>query len=63
MDIMGLGEMIIEELINRKLISNIADIYKLTVEDLASLRKNGKKFAQNLFDAIEERQNQRFIID
>ena len=54
MDIMGLGEMIIEELINRKLISNIADIYKLTVEDLASLRKNGKKFAQNLFDAIEE---------
>ena len=54
MDIMGLGEMIIEELINRKLISNIADIYKLTVEDLASLKKNGKKFAQNLFDAIEE---------
>lgn len=54
MDIMGLGEMIIEELINRKLISNIADIYKLTVEDLASLRKNGKKFAQNLFAAIEE---------
>ena len=54
MDIMGLGEMIIEELINRKLISNIADIYKLTIEDLASLKKNGKKFAQNLFDAIEE---------
>ncbi len=54
MDIMGLGEMIIEELINRKLISNIADIYKLTVEDLASLKKNGKKFAKNLFDAIEE---------
>ena len=54
MDIMGLGKMIIEELINRKLISNIADIYKLTVEDLASLKKNGKKFAQNLFDAIEE---------
>ena len=54
MDIMGLGEMIIEELINRKLISNIADIYKLTVEDLASLKKNGRKFAQNLFDAIEE---------
>ena len=54
MDIMGLGKMIIEELINRKLISNIADIYKLTVEDLASLKKNGKKFAQNLFAAIEE---------
>ena len=54
MDINGLGEAIIEELINRKLISNITDIYKLTLEDVASLKKNGKKFAQNLIDAIEE---------
>ena len=54
MDINGLGEAIIEELINRGLISNITDIYKLTFEDVASLKKNGKKFAQNLIDAIEE---------
>ena len=54
MDITGLGEAIIEELINRGLISNITDIYKLTLEDVASLKKNGKKFAQNLIDAIEE---------
>ena len=54
MDINGLGEAIIEELINRGLISNITDIYKLTLEDVASLKKNGKKFAQNLIDAIEE---------
>ena len=54
MDITGLGEAIVEELINRGLISNIADIYKLTFEDIASLKKNGKKFAQNLIDAIEE---------
>ena len=54
MDITGLGEAIIEELINRGLISNITDIYKLTFEDVASLKKNGKKFAQNLIDAIEE---------
>lgn len=54
MDINGLGEAIIEELINRGLISNITDIYKLTFEDIASLKKNGKKFAQNLMDAIEE---------
>ena len=54
MDINGLGEAIIEELINRGLISNITDIYKLTFEDIASLKKNGKKFAQNLIDAIEE---------
>ncbi len=54
MDINGLGEAIIEELINRGLISNITDIYKLRFEDIASLKKNGKKFAQNLMDAIEE---------
>lgn len=54
MDIDGLGESIIAELIERKLISNIADIYKLTFEDIASLKKNGKKFAQNMMDAIEE---------
>ena len=54
MDINGLGEAIIEELINRGLISNITDIYKLTFGDIASLKKNGKKFAQNLIDAIEE---------
>ena len=57
MDIDGLGEAIIAELIERNLISNIADIYKLTFEDIASLKKNGKKFAQNLLDAIEESKN------
>lgn len=54
MDITGLGEAIVEELINRGLIRNIADIYKLTFDEIASLKKNGKKFAQNLVDAIEE---------
>jgi len=54
MDIDGLGESIIAELIERNLIHNIADIYKLTFEDIASLKKNGKKFAKNLMDAIEE---------
>ncbi len=57
MDITGLGEAIIEELIDRGLISNIADLYKLTLEDVASLKKNGKKFAQNLINAIEESKN------
>lgn len=54
MDIDGLGEAIIGVLIERKLISNIADIYKLTIDDVSSLKKNGKKFAQNLINAIEE---------
>ena len=53
MDIVGLGDAIIEELINRGLVSNITDLYKLTLDDIASLKKNGKKFAQNLLDSIE----------
>ena len=54
MEIDGLGYSIIEQLIDKKLISNIADIYDLKLEDVASLKKNGKKFAQNLIDAIEK---------
>jgi len=53
MNIKGLGDNIIEELLNRGLIENIADIYNLTLEEIASLKKNGKKFAENLVNAIE----------
>ena len=35
------------------MIQNIADIYTLKFEDIASLKKNGKKFAQNLVNSIE----------
>ena len=60
MNIKGLGDSIIEELLNRELISNIADLYKLKLEDIASLKKNGKKFAQNLIDALNESKNNEF---
>ena len=52
MNIDGLGENIIGILLEKKMISNIADIYDLEFEDLTSLKKNGKKFAQNLIDSI-----------
>ena len=48
------GYSVIEQLLEKKLISNIADIYTLKLEDIASLKKNGKKFASNLINAIEE---------
>ena len=53
MNIDGLGENIIGVLLEKKMISNIADIYDLKFEDIASLKKNGKKFAQNLIDSID----------
>ena len=57
MNIDGLGDKIIEQLINRNLISNIADIYFLKFEDIAKLKKNGKKFTQNLIEAINNSKN------
>ncbi len=54
MNIDGLGENIISQLQEKNLISNIADIYDLTFEDVASLKKNGTKFAQNLIDSINQ---------
>ncbi len=57
MNIDGLGEKIIEQLIDKGLISNIADIYSLKLEDIASLKKDGKKFAENLINAINESKN------
>lgn len=54
MNIDGLGESIIGQLLDKKLIENIADIYTLQFEDIASLKKNGQKFAQNLVDSINK---------
>ena len=43
MNIDGLGENIIQQLLDKQLIHNISDIYELEFEDIASLKKNGKK--------------------
>ena len=52
MNIDGLGEAIIKQLLDKGLIKNMADIYALKFEDIASLKKNGKKFAENLINSI-----------
>ena len=54
MNIDGLGENIIQQLLDRGLIHNIADIYTLEFEEIASLKKKGDKFAQNLVDSINQ---------
>lgn len=60
MDIDGLGENLVEQFIEKGLIENIADIYTLTFEDIASLKKNGTKFAENLINAIQESKTRPF---
>jgi DNA ligase (NAD+) len=52
-DIDGLGEKIVEQLIQEGLIKNAADIFTLTFADLAPLERFAEKSAQNLIMAIE----------
>lgn len=54
MDITGLGESIIEQLIDANLIHDIADIYYLKYEDLVVLDRFAPKSALNLIDAINK---------
>ena len=54
MNIDGLGESIISQLLEKNLIKDISDIYFLKFEEISSLKKNGKKFAQNLIDSINK---------
>lgn len=52
MDIDGLGEAVVEQLLDAGLIAHAADLYRLKTEDLVPLERMGEKSAQNLVDAI-----------
>lgn len=54
MNIEGLGDAIVDQLLSKKLVRNIPDIYDLELEDLAELERMGPKSAQNLLDEIEK---------
>jgi DNA ligase (NAD+) len=53
MDIEHLGVALIEQLIAAGLVTNFADLYRLTRDDLLALERMGDKSAQNVLDAIE----------
>lgn len=54
MDIEGLGEKLVEQLVNSGLVKNVADLYYLSREQILSLERMADKSAQNLLDAIEK---------
>ena len=54
MDIEGLGEKIVEQLLSLELVKSIADIYDLTKDDFMRLERMGDKLASNLLSAIEK---------
>ncbi|MGB7442984.1 MAG: NAD-dependent DNA ligase LigA, partial [Coleofasciculaceae cyanobacterium] len=52
LDINGLGEKIVEQLVDNNLVQSVADLYDLNVEQLTALERFGQKSAQKLVDAI-----------
>ncbi|MEK6554034.1 MAG: NAD-dependent DNA ligase LigA [Bdellovibrionota bacterium] len=64
MNIDKVGEKIIDQLLNAKLVTRASDLYKLTIKDILSLERKAEKSAQNIIDSIEESKKptlQRFI--
>lgn len=57
MDIEGLGEAVVEQLVNAELIKTAADLFYLDFMDLVGLERFAEKSAQNLIDAIENAKN------
>ncbi|MDI6448312.1 NAD-dependent DNA ligase LigA [Anaerobaca lacustris] len=54
MDIEGLGEKVVDQLLAAGLVRDVADLYKLPAEDIASLDRQGETSAENLVKAIKD---------
>ena len=59
MDIEGLGDKLVEQLFDKGLLRNVADLYQLKHESVAALERMGEKSAENLLRAIETSKNTR----
>ncbi len=58
MDIEGLGEVLVTQLVHRGLVHDVADLYSLTVEQVSALDRMGEKSASNVITAIAESRKQ-----
>ncbi|MCK9514557.1 MAG: NAD-dependent DNA ligase LigA [Ottowia sp.] len=54
MDIEGLGEKLVDQLVDRDLVHTVADLYRLQPDDLVGLDRMAEKSAQNLLDALQQ---------
>lgn len=60
MDIEGLGDKLVEQLVDTGLIDSVADVYSLTLDQLANLERMGEKSAHNLLEQIEKSKKTTF---
>ena len=57
MDIEGLGDKLVQQLVDKDMLKTVADIYRLKKDELADLERMAEKSAQNLLDQIEKSKN------
>ncbi len=57
MDVEGLGEKLIDQLVDQGLVRSLGDLYRLEEGTLADLERMGKKSAKNLVEALESSKN------
>lgn len=57
-DIRGIGEKVVHQLVDKNLVNSVADLYDLTAETLSELERMGEKSAEKLIDAIAKSKNQ-----
>ncbi len=60
LDIEGLGESVVDQLVSENLISNYGDLYDLTIDHIIPLERMAEKSAQNLINGIASSKNQPF---
>ncbi len=58
LDIKGMGEKLVHQLVDRGVVHSVADLYDLTEDSLYALERMGKKSAQKLVEAIAQSKNQ-----
>lgn len=54
MDIEGLGDKLVDQLVDGNVVRSLPDLYRLRLDDLASLDRMAEKSAQNVLDALEK---------
>ena len=54
LDIEGLGDKLVDQLLEKKLVDTVADLFRLKIDNLAELERMGQKSAENLLKALEK---------
>ena len=58
LDINGLGEKLVQQMVDKEVVHSVADLYDLTVENLLTLERMGQKLAEKLINAISQSKSQ-----